>query len=115
MKTKSGRDRKIVDITKENYLVPAGEEMLYHVKQEVKQFDRNTSRRLSVPAIQKYGKKSFESSIYDCLKQQGYTIEILHDPNEYLVEQEKKRAAEIESEKTDEIVDGGKKGSINLK
>lgn len=83
----------VLTVTAENYTVPAGEEHLYHVKQEVRQFDRNTGARLSVPRIQKYGKKAYENVIYDELLAQGYTIEVLHNPNDYFKAQEAFKAA----------------------
>lgn len=46
--------------------------------------DSETGKRLSIPRIQKFGKKGYENSIADNLKKQGYTITVLHDPNEYM-------------------------------
>lgn len=105
MRVKNGRDLPITEITPENYVVPQGEEHLYHVLQEIKQFDKNTGKRLSIPCVQMYGKKGFEATIKHNLKEQGYTIDILHDPNEWLNEISKnkitlaKKAAQEAAEK----------------
>ena len=104
---KNGNDVPIEKLTKETYLVPKGEEGSYHCVIEVVQFDQKTGKRLSVPRIQKFGKKSFESHIESSLRKQGYTITILHDPNDWLKEQAKKRAeaakkAEEEKAKAEE-------------
>lgn len=92
MITKDGRDTPIEKLTAENYVVPRGEERSYHAVIEVKQFDPKTGKRLSVPRIQKFGKKIFESSVRASLKKQGYDIVILHDPNQWIQEQEAKAA-----------------------
>lgn len=78
------KDVAITDVTPENYIVPSDEQHLYHCIIEVRKFDSETGKRLSVPRIQKFGKKSFENGIWDALKKQGYTITVLHDPNEYM-------------------------------
>lgn len=78
------KDVAITDVTPENYIVPSNEQHLYHCVIEVRKFDSETGKRLSVPRIQKFGKKSFENGILDALKIQGYTITVLHDPNEYM-------------------------------
>lgn len=93
MRIKNGRDVSILAVTAENYVVPKGEEHLYHVKQEIPEFDRKTGERLTRPCVQKYGRKAFEASIYDDLKHQGYTLEILHDPTEYLAAKEEAAAS----------------------
>lgn len=59
----------------------------------MRKFDSETGKRLSVPRIQKFGKKSFENGILDALKKQGYTITVLHDPNEYVKAQAEEKAA----------------------
>ncbi len=86
MIAKNGRDLPIEQITSDNYVVPRGEEMVYHVKIEVKQFNSKTGERVSRPRIQKFGMKTWESSVRDSLRKQGYTIEILHDPNTWIAE-----------------------------
>ena len=75
---------KTIDVTPENYIVPDNEKHLYHCVIEIKKFDSETGKRLSIPRIQKFGKKGYENSIADNLKKQGYTITVLHDPNEYM-------------------------------
>ena len=68
------------------YQVPKGEENMYHCVIEQKQFDASTGQRLSRPVVQKFGKKLFETFGMHQLKQQGYTIIILHNPNDEHVE-----------------------------
>lgn len=103
MIAKNGRDLPIEQITSENYVVPRGEEMVYHVKIEVKQFNSKTGERISRPRIQKFGMKIWESSVRDSLRKQGYTMEILHDPNTWIAENraqiESLKAQKRESEK----------------
>lgn len=86
----------IIKMTKDTYEVPANEKHLYHVKQELTEFDRSTGKRMSRPVIQKYGKRMFESVVYDDLKAQGYTIEVLHDPNEWLKAEAERKQTEAE-------------------
>lgn len=86
----------IIKMTKDTYEVPANEKHLYHVKQELTEFDRSTGKRMSRPVIQKYGKRMFESVVYDELKAQGYTIEVLHDPNEWLKSEAERKHTEAE-------------------
>lgn len=93
MIAKNGRDLPIEQITSENYVVPSGEEHVYHVKIEVKQFNPKTGERISRPRIQKFGMKTWESSVRDSLRKQGYTMEILHDPNTWIAQ----NRAQIES------------------
>lgn len=87
------KDVAITDVTPENYIVPSNEQHLYHCVIEVRKFDSETGKRLSVPRIQKFGKKSFENGIWDALKKQGYTITVLHDPNEYVKAQAEEKTA----------------------
>lgn len=91
MITKDNKDLPVLEITPENYLVPAGEERFYHVKMEVKSFDQHTGERLSHPFIQKFARIDFENGMLSVLRQQGYTMEILHDPKEW----EKAHAEEL--------------------
>lgn len=86
----------IIKMTKDTYEVPANEKHLYHVKQELTEFDRSTGKRMSRPVIQKYGKRMFERVVYDDLKAQGYTIEVLHDPNEWLKDEAERKQTEAE-------------------
>lgn len=84
MITKDNKDLPILEITPENYKVPAGEENTYHVKMEVKSFDQHTGERLSHPFIQKFSRIDFENGMMSQLRQQGYDMVILHDPKEWL-------------------------------
>ena len=87
------KDVAIIDVTPENYIVPDNEKHLYHCVIEIKKFDSETGKRLSIPRIQKFGKKGYENSIADNLRKQGYTITVLHDPNEYVKAQAEEKAA----------------------
>ena len=87
------KDVAIIDVTPENYIVPDNEKHLYHCVIEIKKFDSETGKRLSIPRIQKFGKKNYENSIANNLKKQGYTITVLHDPNEYVKAQAEEKAA----------------------
>ena len=87
------KDVAIIDVTPENYIVPDNEKHLYHCVIEIKKFDGETGKRLSIPRIQKFGKKGYENSIAENLKKQGYTITVLHDPNEYVKAQAEEKAA----------------------
>ena len=87
------KDVAIIDVTPENYIVPDNEKHLYHCVIEIKKFDSETGKRLSIPRIQKFGKKGYENSIAEHLKKQGYTITVLHDPTEYVKAQAEEKAA----------------------
>ena len=97
MITKDGRDTPIEKLTPDNYIVPKGEEKDYHAVIEVVQYDTKTGKKLSKPRVQKFGKKIFETNVWDSLLKQGYTITILHDPNVWLKEQ----AAKAETEQAE--------------
>ena len=84
IRTKDGTMVSILDVTAENYLAPKGSEMSYHCRIEQRKFDSNTGKRLSVPRIQMFGKKEFDNGLLHHLRQQGYTVDILHDPNEWI-------------------------------
>lgn len=102
MITKDGRDTPIEKLTADNYIVPKGEERDYHAVIEVVQFDQKTGKRLSRPRVQKFSKKIFEAHVLNNLRKQGYTVTILHDPNEWIKEQAAKaeqRKAEAEKAK----------------
>lgn len=89
-------------LTPENYIVPRGEEQVYHALIEVVQYNQKTGERVSKPRVQKFGKKMFETHVLNCLRKQGYTVTILHDPNKWIKEQQKKVAkakAEQEADK----------------
>lgn len=101
MITKDGRDTRIENLTPENYIVPAGEEKVYHAVIEVEQYDPRTGKKLSKPRVQKFGKKMYDSLVRDVLSQQGWTIKILHDPTEWLAAQREKAAKLAEQSKVD--------------
>lgn len=82
----------IEKLTPENYIVPKGEERSYHCIIEVVQFDSKTGKKVSKPRIQKFGKKMFEAHIYSSLKKQGYSVTILHDPNDWIKKNEEEKA-----------------------
>ena len=92
MLTKNKQNLPLLEITKENYLVPAGEENLYHIRLEVKNFDVHTGERRSHPFLQKFNLIDVEAGMLSLLRQQGYSIDILHDPKEYA----KQKAAAME-------------------
>lgn len=77
------KDVNILDVTAENFICPKGEEHLYHCRMEMVQFDPKTGKRLSTPRMQVFGRKFFESYGLHNLRQQGYTIDILHDPKKW--------------------------------
>lgn len=91
VKFKEGtKDVPIMDVTAENYIVPDGEEGTYHCRIEQRQFNPNTGERLSRPFIQKFPSKMWPALLRN-LKQQGWTVEILHDPTEFNRKEEEKR------------------------
>lgn len=55
---------------------------LYHVRLEKRKFNPETGERTSKPFVQTYPAKDFERFMKRSLEGQGYTLEILHDPNE---------------------------------
>ena len=107
------KDVYILDVTPETYIVEPGSEMLVHYRIEQKQFNPKTGERVSVPRIQKTGQKTFEQSLPNW-EQQGYTIDIMHDPSTWLAEnaarikeeqiEAAERAAEAEQKKFDDAV-----------
>lgn len=81
VKEKGGiKDVPLTEVTAANYIVPSKEVRFWHVLQEKVEFDRNTGKRLSRPVLQKYDKKSYPAT-EKYLKDAGYTITVLHDPN----------------------------------
>ena len=81
------KDVSILDVNAANYIVPKGEEGSFHCKIEQKNFNAATGERLSRPRIQKFEPKMWPM-VSRNLRQQGWTIDILHDPTEYLKRQE---------------------------
>ena len=84
MLTKDGIDVSVDALTPDNYLVPKGEEMVYHCVIEVVQFNQKTGVRISRPRVQKFGRKIFEQIIRDALLKQGYSVKILYNPTEWI-------------------------------
>ena len=80
-----------MEVTAENYIVPKGEEGTYHCRIEQTQFNPRNGKRVSRPRIQKFDAKMY-ASIARNLRQQGWDIEVLYDPSEFLAEREAKRA-----------------------
>lgn len=93
------KDVDILNVTAENYIVPENEKHVYHCKIERRKFNAETGARLSRPRIQKFNQKIFETLISKRLPLQGYTIEILHNPNTYLAEMEKQKRESAERTK----------------
>lgn len=92
----STKDVQLSEVTKENYIVPKGEETLYHVIQEVKSFDQKTGKRLSKPVLQKYDAKVWVQQ-RKALVGWGYDLTVVHDPSEYnkkLADEREKNAEE---------------------
>lgn len=86
----------ISDLTPGNYLCPEGEERSYHCRIEVKKFDADTGGRLSRPVLQKFDPKFFEGFGLHHLRQQGYTVDVLHDPRKWADEHREAEQAEAE-------------------
>ena len=85
------KDVPIVEVTPENYIVPKGEEDTFHCRIEQTQFNPRNGKRLSRPRIQKFEAKMYPSVARN-LRQQGWDIEVLYDPTDYLAEREAKCA-----------------------
>lgn len=88
------KDVNILDVTPENFIVPKGEEDCYHCRIEVEKFNQDTGERISKPRMQVFGKKFFESFGLHNLRKQGFTVDVMHDPNKWLQENEAKLEAE---------------------
>lgn len=84
------KDVPILEVTAENYIVPRGEEDTYHCRIEQTQFNPRNGKRMSRPRIQKFDAKMFPSLSRN-LRQQGWDIEVLYDPTDYLKEKEAER------------------------
>ena len=80
------KDVPILEVTAANYIVPQGEEGTYHCRIEQQQFNPQDGRRLSRPRIQKFEAKSFPS-VKRNLLQQGWVIDVLYDPTDFLNKQ----------------------------
>ena len=96
----------LLSIHRENYKVPKGEEHIVHYKAEKVLYDNNGMVRVSHPDLIKTNVKMFDD-VKRNLELQGYTIEILHHPqNKYtnviLADKNEAFAAELAA-KDDEI------------
>lgn len=96
----------LLSIHRENYQVPKGEEHIVHYKAEKVLYDNNGMVRVSHPDLIKTNVKMFDD-VKRNLELQGYTIEILHHPqNKYtnviLADKNEAFAAEL-AEKDNEI------------
>ena len=92
MRVKFGNQTKdvpLLEVTKENYIVPRGEEDTYHCRIEQIQFHPTKGTRLSRPRIQKFDAKMFPM-LKRNLAQQGWDITILYDPSEFIRERDEK-------------------------
>ena len=87
----STKDVSILEVTPENYIVPKGEEGVYHCRIEQKSFNASTGERQSRPRIQKFEPKMWPMLSRN-LKLQGWTVEVMHDPTEWIKKQEEKAA-----------------------
>lgn len=85
------KDVSILEVTAENYIVPVGEEREFHCKIEQRQFNPKTGQRQSKPRIQKFEAKSWPMHARN-LRQQGWEIEVLYDPTDFLKAEEEKQA-----------------------
>lgn len=96
VKTETGRikDVGILEVTPENFICPSNERNMYHCRIEIKKFNPETGERLSKPRIQVFGKKFFETFGLHNLRKQGYTVDILHDPNQFVKADRERIAAE---------------------
>lgn len=77
------RTDQLDQLNESNYVCPKDEVKLYHVIQEVKEFNPKTGQRISVPVLQKYKRKTFELDILPRLPRLGYTLRIVFDPVKY--------------------------------
>lgn len=112
MRTKDGHDLPVEKITADNYIVPKGEERYFHVKIEVKQFNPKTGVKISTPTIQTFGPKMYRAIMAKQLKRLGYSIEVLHNPEEWLrANAEKAAAARAEQEKAAKAAAEAKKAA----
>lgn len=90
------RTDQLDQLNESNYVCPQDEVKLYHVIQEVKEFNPKTGQRISVPMLQKYKRKTFELDILPRLPRLGYTLRVVFDPVKYeSTISEARRAAEL--------------------
>jgi hypothetical protein len=86
------KDVRLLDVTPQNYIVPEGEEGMYHCLIEVRKFNAETGERLSKPRVQKFNPKMYRNLMAEQLRLQGYTTTLLYDPTEWLAKQKEREA-----------------------
>ena len=90
------RTDQLDQLNESNYVCPKDEVKLYHVIQEVKEFNPKTGQRISVPVLQKYKRKTFELDILPRMPRLGYTLRVVFDQVKYeSTISEARRAAEL--------------------
>ena len=82
MRTKTNELVTLLDITPEQYAVRDDEQHLYHCRIELAQFDPKSGKRLSNPSLQKFNAKEVGGGMLSRLAKQGYTVDVLYDPEE---------------------------------
>lgn len=96
IQTKEGL-KTLINVTKDNFICPKGEERSYHclLEQEHKRYSESTGAYIGAVRLQAFGKKFIEHGGIHHLRSLGYRVTILHDPNEWI----KANAERIEAEK----------------
>ena len=79
------KDVELDKVTKDNYIVPEGEKMCFHVIMEIKQYHPKTGDKISRPRLQKFKAETFKK-LRPNFERQGYDINVLYDPTEYIKE-----------------------------
>lgn len=79
------KDVELDKVTKDNYIVPEGEKMCFHVIMEIKQYHPKTGAKISRPRLQKFKAETFKK-LRPNFERQGYDINVLYDPTEYIKE-----------------------------
>lgn len=79
------KDVELDKVTKDNYIVPEGEKMCFHVIMETKQYHPKTGEKISRPRLQKFKAGTFKQ-LRPNFERQGYDINVLYDPTDYIKE-----------------------------
>lgn len=77
--TKEGM-KSLLEVTKDNYIVPKGEEQVVHYTTESVNIS-NEGKRLSKPILCKTDVKLFDTIVLRNLELQGYAVNIVYHPN----------------------------------
>lgn len=77
------KDVEIEKVTKDNYIVPEGEKMCFHVIMEIKQYHPKTGEKISRPRLQKFNVPTFKK-LRSNFERQGFEIVVIYDPTEYI-------------------------------